>query len=215
MTSVGGAHSRYSYTVVLHWTGLAHWYRGELSQAEDLFSRSRNLCMERGFPLIEAANSLGIGLVSGLRGQPQAGLGQVRRDMSRTSEGDSLAIGNARAERPMRLFAILIPAIEWAEQTGVATVLAPMHHLKGQLLEDKFHLEEAKKSFRTSIEIARRQSAKSFELGVTTSFARFLAKQERRDEARAMLAEIYNWFTDGFDTAGLKHAKAQLEEMAG
>ena len=58
------------------------------------------------------------------------------------------------------------------------------------------------------------KSAKLFELRATTSLARLLAKQGRRDEARAMLAEIYNWFTEGFDTADLKDAKALLDELA-
>ena len=50
--------------------------------------------------------------------------------------------------------------------------------------------------------------------GAATSLARLLAKQGRREEARAMLAEIYNWFTEGFDTADLKDAKALLEELS-
>ena len=53
------------------------------------------------------------------------------------------------------------------------------------------------------------------ELRATTSLARLLAKQGRRDEARAMLAEIYGWFTEGFDTADLKDAKALLDELGG
>ena len=88
-----------------------------------------------------------------------------------------------------------------------------MHVLKGRLLEGKFNLEEAEDSYRTAIDIARRQSAKSLELQATTSLARMLAKQDRRDEARGMLAEIYNWFTEGFDTADLKDAKALLVEL--
>ena len=72
---------------------------------------------------------------------------------------------------------------------------------------------KAEQCFRTAIEIARRQSAKSVELRATTSLARLLAKQGRRDEARAMLAEIYGWFTEGFDTADLKDAKALLDEL--
>ena len=72
---------------------------------------------------------------------------------------------------------------------------------------------EAEGCFRTAIEISRRQKAKSWELRATTSLARLLAKQDRRDEARAMLADIYNWFTEGFDTADLKDAKALLEGL--
>ncbi len=72
---------------------------------------------------------------------------------------------------------------------------------------------EAERCFRRAIEIAVRQQARSWELRATTSLARLLAKQGRRNEARPMLAEIYNWFTEGFDTADLKDAKSLLEEL--
>jgi predicted ATPase len=72
---------------------------------------------------------------------------------------------------------------------------------------------EAQNCFQRAIEIARNQSAKSLELRATMSLARLLAKRGRRDEARAMLAEIYGWFTEGFDTADLKDAKALLDEL--
>jgi predicted ATPase len=55
--------------------------------------------------------------------------------------------------------------------------------------------------------------AKTYELRATTSLARLLRDTNRRDEARGMLAEIYNWFTEGLDTADLKDAKALLEEL--
>jgi len=103
--------------------------------------------------------------------------------------------------------------MEEAEQSGAEWELASMHQLKGRLLEGKFHLEEAEKSFGASIEIARRQSAKSLELRATTSLARLLRNTGRRDEARTMLGDIYNWFTEGFDTADLKDAKALLDEL--
>jgi predicted ATPase len=59
----------------------------------------------------------------------------------------------------------------------------------------------------------RLQHAKSLALRATTNLARLLAKQDRRDEVRAMLADIYGWFTEGFDTADLKHAKTLLDEL--
>jgi len=92
-----------------------------------------------------------------------------------------------------------------------------LHQVKGELLlaENPSDLAEAERCFGAAIEIARRQSARSPELRVTTSLARLLAKQGRRDEARTMLAEIYGWFTEGFDTADLKDAKALLDELAG
>jgi predicted ATPase len=67
---------------------------------------------------------------------------------------------------------------------------------------------------RRAIGIAQGQGTKWWELRATMSLARLLAKQGRRDEARAMLAEIYGWFTEGFDTADLKDAKALLDELS-
>ena len=92
---------------------------------------------------------------------------------------------------------------------------AELHRLKGELLllQNAPGATEAESCFREAIEVARRQQAKSWELRATMSLARRLAKQGRRDEARAMLAEIYNWFTEGFDTADLKAAKALLDEL--
>jgi predicted ATPase len=91
-----------------------------------------------------------------------------------------------------------------------------VHRFKGELLLKRGDLgvEEARSCFQQAIEIAREQSAKSYELRATISLARLLAKQDRRQAARAMLAEIYNWFTEGFDTADLKDAKALLDELS-
>ncbi|HEY6419021.1 MAG TPA: hypothetical protein VIX59_08460 [Candidatus Binataceae bacterium] len=69
--------------------------------------------------------------------------------------------------------------------------------------------------FRETIAVARRIGSKAYELRATTSLARLLDRQGKRDDARTMLAEIYNWFTEGFDTADLKDAKALLEQLSG
>jgi predicted ATPase len=114
--------------------------------------------------------------------------------------------------------------LEIAQRTGTGFGEAELHRLKGELLlmsdssagsADSSGASEAAQCFRDAIEVARRQSAKSWELRATTSLARLLAQQGRRDEARAMLADIYTWFTEGFDTADLKDAKAPLEELNG
>ena len=73
---------------------------------------------------------------------------------------------------------------------------------------------QAETSFRAAISTGREQYARLAQLRGTTSLARLLAKQERRDEARSMLGEIYGWFTEGFDTADLKVAKALLDELS-
>jgi adenylate cyclase len=73
---------------------------------------------------------------------------------------------------------------------------------------------EAEACFHKAIEIARRQQAKSLELRAVMSLARLWQQQGKNEEARQMLAEIYGWFTEGFDTADLKEAKALLEELS-
>jgi len=92
---------------------------------------------------------------------------------------------------------------------------AQIHRLKGELLLKQTDPDavEAQKCFEWAIEIARKQSAKLFELRATVSLARLLADQERRDEARAMLDDMHGWFTEGFDTADLKEAKVLLDEL--
>jgi predicted ATPase len=72
---------------------------------------------------------------------------------------------------------------------------------------------EAGHCFRTAIDIARRQKARFFQLCATTSCARLLKRQGKTNEARAMLADIYGWFTEGFDTADLLDAKALLDQL--
>jgi tetratricopeptide (TPR) repeat protein len=100
-----------------------------------------------------------------------------------------------------------------AHTSGVTMYEAEMNRLKGELLlaQDASNARQAERSFSTAIAIAQAQSAKSWELRATTSLARLLAMQGKRDEARTMLSEVYNWFTEGFDTADLKDAKALLD----
>ena len=93
---------------------------------------------------------------------------------------------------------------------------AEMIRLQGESLftEDDSDAAAAQNCFRKAIEIAQRQEAKSWELRATTSLAGLLSKMHRGGEARAMLAEIYDWFTEGFDTADLKEAKALLDGLS-
>ena len=110
----------------------------------------------------------------------------------------------------------LSEALAHVEQTGEQVDYAEMLRLRGELLlmRDRSATAEAENSFRAALEVARAQEAKWWELPASVSLARLLRDTNRRDEARAMLAEIYNWFTEGFDTADLRDAKALLEELS-
>jgi predicted ATPase len=102
-----------------------------------------------------------------------------------------------------------------AKQTGETVSEAELYRLKGALLiiKDASNMAEAEHCLRTAINVAHRQSARLFELRATVSLARLMANQGRREEACAMLTDIYNWFTEGFDIDDLKDAKALLDEL--
>ena len=82
------------------------------------------------------------------------------------------------------------------------------------MLSLKGDLEAAEQNFLASLTWARRQQAKSWELRTSTSLARLWQNQGRRQEAYELLAPVYDWFTEGFDTKDLQEAKALLDELA-
>ena len=102
-----------------------------------------------------------------------------------------------------------------AKQTGLRLVEAELHRIRGELLmmKDPGNGAEGERCLRTAVDVARRQAARLYELRATTSLARLLKQQGRAEQACQMLAEIYGWFTEGFDTADLKDAKALLDEL--
>jgi len=104
-----------------------------------------------------------------------------------------------------------------AAETGERMAEAELHRVKGELLiiRDPTGIDQAERCFYTAIDIARLQKARWWELRATTSLARLLKRQGKGDEAQTRLSEIYNWFTEGFDTADLKDAKALLDELNG
>ena len=101
----------------------------------------------------------------------------------------------------------------FAAQSEARTYEAELHRSKGEILLEQDAAEEAERCFHRALEVAREQAAKSLELRAATSLARLLRDQGKRDEARALLAPVYDWFTEGFDTADLRDAKALLDEL--
>ncbi len=130
-------------------------------------------------------------------------VGASREGLEATAEGLRMAqlTRNGFADAELRRLKGECLLMEWAQQTS---------RFEDDTL--KTLAAEASGCFREAIEVARRQKARSWELRATVSLARLLDKQWHRDEARIMLREIYNWFTEGFDTADLKDAKALLDD---
>ena len=179
-----------------------------------------------GLPIWLAAATILRGWAMAEQGRNEEGIAQIQEGLA------ALRATGAEVERPHDLcllaeacmetgrlddgLSALTEALAVADEHEDRVYEAETHRLKGELLlkQDDSNAAEAQSCFQRAIEIARKQSAKSWELRATMSLARLLAKQGRRDEARTMLADIYGWFTEGFDTADLKDAKGQLDELS-
>ena len=111
---------------------------------------------------------------------------------------------------------VLTEALAYMETTHEQTFRAEAYRLQGELLQSlsRDYHEEAEICFHQALAIARRQQAKSWELRAAMSLSRLWQQQGKREAARQLLAPIYSWFTEGFDTADLQEAKALLDELA-
>jgi predicted ATPase len=125
-----------------------------------------------------------------------------------------LAVGHQAADDIFAASDAITQAIRVANDTGEHAWDAELRRIEGTIALKQGRNDEAEHAFRAAIEIAQAQEAKSWELRAAISLARLLADQENRQEAHALLAPIHGWFTEGFDTADLKDAKALLNELA-
>jgi predicted ATPase len=110
---------------------------------------------------------------------------------------------------------LLHDALQIGERTGGRWPAAELNRHKGRLLLRQGHSETAEELYRRALGIAEEQEAKLWELRAAASLARLRRDQGRHAEARDLLAPVYGWFTEGFDTPGLKEAKALLDELGG
>src|SRR5262245_44220762 len=111
---------------------------------------------------------------------------------------------------------VLTESLTLVDKTGERWYESECYHLKGALLlqQSSSNQTEAESCFQQAITIAQNQQAKSFELRSATSLARLWYQQGKRQEAHDLLAPVYGWFTEGFDTVDLKDARALLDELA-
>jgi predicted ATPase len=108
---------------------------------------------------------------------------------------------------------LLDEALHIVERTGERWFAAELNRLKGQLLLRQGHAEAAEELYRKALRIAREQEAKLWQLRAAMSLARLRRDQGWRTEARDLLAPVYGWFTEGFDTSDLREAKTLLEAL--
>jgi class 3 adenylate cyclase/tetratricopeptide (TPR) repeat protein len=208
---------KHSYTLALAslLAAIVRFYRREPEAARDLAEADIALAKEHGFPWLPTGRAF--------RGWALTELGQTEEGIAEleAAAASSPQLQVIRPEVYVRVgcadkaLAIVDEELARVERSGAHRQEPVLYWLKGEaiLMRDSFATAEAEKCFRKAIEIARRQSAKWWELRATVSLARLLRDTNRRDEARSMLANIHNWFTEGFDTADLKDAKALLDEL--
>jgi class 3 adenylate cyclase/tetratricopeptide (TPR) repeat protein len=201
-----------------------HFQRGEYQSAIEAAEQRIVICEKHRFEPALLSTIAQRGLALTYVGRDHEGMSQILQIWERVQ---------ARTETESRHFEILYLAAEaywrsgqaiaglkaFADAQALSNELGPHRgrlRLKGNLLlllKDPAMLTEAELLFRSAIQIERSCGAKWMELQSTTALARLLRDTNRRDEARAILSDIYNWFTEGFDTADLKDAKALLEEL--
>jgi predicted ATPase len=125
-----------------------------------------------------------------------------------------IAESYAKLGSPAEGLNCLAEAAQIIETTDERCYEAELHRLRGDLLNATGDRAATERSYHQALAVAERQSAKLFELRATTSLARLWRDQGKRTEARDLLAPIYGWFTEGFDTPVLQDAKALLDQLA-
>ena len=165
----------------------------------------------------------------GMPGDISSGLATSMRIFPRTLAAPGLtqrrervrAVGAGEDEfaerRRVSKRAILAEALAAVQATGERWGEAELYHLRGGLFlrQTGTPQDEAETWLRRALDVTRRQEAKSLELRAAMRLSRLWQQQSKRAEARQLLAEVYEWFIEGFDTADLQEAKALLEELAG
>jgi predicted ATPase len=182
--------------------------------------------MEQGFPFWVAYSSTLRGWVLAHQGQAQEGIEQINQgliayratgaELARSHLLALLAEAHSAIGQPEAGLTVLMEALTLVDTTGQRWYEAELYRLKGALLlqQASDNQAEAETCFQRAIAIAQKQSAKSWELRATTSLAKLWQQQGKRQEAHDLLAPVYGWFTEGFDTADLKDAKALLDALA-
>ena len=224
----------YSQALALNFAAILHLGYRDAQEVEHLAAASRSLARECGFVhlmvmgmvlqgwalVMQDKNQEGIALMqTGLERQRALGIriGEVYYQML-------LADAYARIGQVETGMHALAAAFAAVEKTEERTYEAELYRLKGELTLSQSSVQrrassaanpqvEAEACFLQAVEIARRQSAKSLELRAVMSLGRLWQRQGKRADAARKLEEIYNWFTEGFDTADLREAKSLLAEL--
>jgi class 3 adenylate cyclase/predicted ATPase len=215
----------FSQGVALSWTTALHQLRGETEQTRERAEALVAFATEQAFPFLAAQAMVFRGWALVQQGLGAQGLVQLRAGLAAyRATGAELESSHwlgllaeachcaGQAEEGMRVVA---EALDHVARTGIVYYEPELHRLHGELWlrRDRPDAGKAEACLGRALETAGQQQAKSWELRAATSLARLRRDQGRRAEARDLLAPVYGRFTEGFDTADLKTAKTQLDEL--
>jgi predicted ATPase len=205
---------------------LLHQFRREAQAVQERAEAVIAISTEQGFPFWLAYGTILRGWALTAQGQGAEGIAQVRQGLvaHRVTRSELqrpyflalLAEAYGEVGQPEEGLTVLVEALARVDNTGERYWEAELYRRKGELLliQQGQKVGEAEECFRQALDTARRQQAKSLELRAAMSLSRMWQQQGKQEEAHKLLAEVYGWFTEGFDTADLKEAKILLEKLA-
>jgi predicted ATPase len=216
----------FSLGFALCFAAMFHQFRREVRATQERAEIAISLATEQGFPQWRALSVILEGWALAQQGQAQEGIVQMTQglqayhatgaEIQRPHFLALLAEAHGIMGQPETGLAVLTEALTLVDTTGERVWEPELYRLKGALLLQQHadNQADAESCFAQAIAIAQTQQAKSLELRATSSLARLWKQQGKRQEAHDLLAPVYGWFTEGFDTADLKDAKALLDELA-
>jgi predicted ATPase len=226
LTFAQGLSHPFSLTFALSTKALLHHLRREASIVQEQAETAVTVSTEHGFPFRAAYGSMLLGWALAERGAGQAGITRIEEGIAAFQATVSklhssvwlglLAEAYGKLGQIEEGLTVLVEALRAIEDTGEHFYEAELQRLQGEFLlqrsSDK--QREAEACFQHAMAIAQNQGAKAWELRTATSLARLWQQQGRQHKARELLAPIYGWFIEGFDTADLQEAKALLDEWS-
>jgi predicted ATPase len=216
----------YSLAFAHFWAAWVSQVRRDVPAVHEHADAAVALATAQGFPLWTATGTGLRGWALAMEGQGEEGMAQVRQGIATwRATGAALFVPcfctwlaevAAHLGHPEDGLQALAEASTLVEQHEERYWEAEVCRLRGILLlrQTMPQPEEAETWLQRALDVARRQEANSLELRAAMSLARLWQRQGKRQEAYDLLAPIYGWFTEGFDTADLQEAKALLEELA-
>jgi predicted ATPase len=216
----------YSLATALVIAAILHQYRREAPAAHEQAAAATTLTTEQGFAERWAWGTVLHGWALAMQGQSAAGIAEIRQGLDADRATGSMVfqpyflglLAEVYGEdgHPEEGLNMLAEALAEMDTTEVRFSAAELYRLQGTLLlqQGASDASQAEACFQKALEVSRNQQAKSLELRAATSLARLWKSQDKRQEAYDLLAPVYEWFTEGFDTADLQEARMLLEALS-